>query len=118
MKNNKATYAIITAILTLIIVTQILIPTFAAKNYQTLKVNGHTQLEIAEYIATHGVDFNRAEDAFDVEASAVAPYSSGKLKQREIDKAVATINTYRYIAGINDTVYADDALNANAADAA
>ena len=118
MKNNKATYAIITATLTLIIVTQILIPTFAAKNYQTLKVNGHTQLEIAEYIATHGVDFNRAEDAFDVEASTAAPYSSGKLKQREIDKAVAAINTYRYIAGINDTVYADDALNANAADAA
>lgn len=118
MKNNKSISAVTTILLALILTTQILIPAFAAEEYQTLQVNYHTQSEIAEYIAEHGVSFAEAADAFDVEASSTVPYTPARLKQREVDNAVETLNAYRYIAGIDYNVCADQSRSETAADAA
>ncbi|MGN0485286.1 MAG: CAP domain-containing protein [Lachnospiraceae bacterium] len=74
----------------------------------------HTKEEIREYLKN--VDLNAATE-YEVAASTKPPYEPGKLTEKSLNDALATMNAIRYVAGL-DAVELDEDYNEKAQTAA
>lgn len=68
----------------------------------SLNLTYHTPDEVKAYLAQHKIQFLNA--AYDEKSSTVSPYAPGKVKREILEDALTTLNTMRYIAGLNDDV--------------